>query len=247
MRNFSKSAKVFYRANKVLILSSVFVVLLAALGGFWYYQRTAPARERARIVRQKTMVADIIAAGDISQCARAHGIVIGGDNWEAVCKNNIALKQAARTLDLSQCDNLDGNLMNPDLCKRDVVYEKMIKNPDITLCSSLGDGALRDFCATLYWTEAAIAKNNAMLCNQHKNSARRESCKNEFLMNQLVFEEKKISCEAFPENMRSGCAALSNKKRASLTDFNVCLNTGNRLFERACIDRYQAYVAKRAE
>lgn len=243
MRSFSKSAKVFYRANKVLILSSVFVVLLAGLGGLWYWQRSAPLR----VERQKTMVADIIAAGDIGKCAKARGIVIGGDDWEAVCRNNIALQQAGRTLELSQCDKLDSDFMKPEVCRRGVIYKTMVRNPDGALCLSLGGGALSDFCHALHWTELAIAKNDIGFCGNHQDPARIARCKDEFFVDGLIFGRKEIACDVFSETLRAGCLAYKGENHFLEDGVRACLATGNRSFEQACLSRSQAHETKRAE
>lgn len=243
MMSFSKSAKVFYRANRGLILSSIFVVLLLGIGGFWYWQRTAPLR----IERQKMIVADVIAAGDIEQCAKARGMVIGGDDWEKVCKNNIALQQAGRTLELSQCDKLDGDFMEPEACKRGVIYKTMVRNPNGAFCLSLGEGALSDFCHTLHWTESAIAKNDMGFCDNHQDSARIARCRDEFFVDGLVFGRKEVSCDVFSEALRAGCLAYTGEKHSSEDGVSACLTTGNRSFEQICLSRYRAYETKRVE
>ncbi len=224
----------------------VVVALIALAVGA--YSVTRPSKKiistHSDMPSQEKAVADIIQKGNANDCAQAAGVNIEGTNYETVCKNNIALRQAQATLDLSKCDNLDGNLMSPDLCKQDIIYKKIVKDPNSALCDSLGSQGLHDFCYGVYWTEGAIAKNDIAMCNEYKDQARVVRCKDEFFMDQLVFQGKQISCNAFSKIIQPGCAAYQKIKHVSPIDVNACLSTGNPAFGPVCIHRYQVYAIK---
>lgn len=237
MRSFSKSAKVFYRANKSLILSSVFVLLLLGLGGFWYYQRTAPARERARIVRQQEMVAGIIATGDLDQCAKAQGIIIEGVDYETVCRNNIHLNQARTVLNVSTCDKLENNAYAKDLCKQQIIFQSIVQGRNKDICNNSLPDQLRAFCLETYWTEQAVARDDIALCAKSGIDASVTRCMDNVLIEDLVFKKKPISCDMFSKSMQPGCELFKKDIALNATKLADCSAITNRVFESFCVNR----------
>ena len=237
MKRFSKSARVFYRANKGLIISSIVVLILAGSVGLWYYQRTAPARERARIVRQQEMVAGIIAKGNIDQCAEARGIIIEGVDYETVCKNNIHIDRAYENNDLSACEKLDNNLIQVDLCKQRVIVQAIMSGTNKDICEANLSDPLKLLCLETYWTEQAVARDDIALCNQLPESHQNARCKDNVLIEELVFKKKPTSCDAFSKSLQSGCELFKKNVSHAPTNSTDCSISTSRVFESLCVNR----------
>lgn len=216
MRSFSKSAKVFYRANKSLILSSVFVLLLFGGVWFWYYQKTAPARERARIPRQQEQVAEIVRSGDLERCRQFDGKIINGNDYGRVCRNNIFLQAAFKQLDFSTCDKLMTGY-SPDDCKKTVIEKLIESKASADVCLQLSDD-LKSFCQDRFIAVGAKNAKTIAACDGMSGPSAKNQCQGNVLLNILKDDGKKTNCSLFDGDIKSQCVTVVGALNGSKSD-----------------------------
>ena len=165
---------------------TIFAVLLIIVAASVFYLYNS-SKNLASLPppKQQEKVSEIIAAGDIGQCKRARGVVIDGVNYEAVCKNNIALQAAHASLDFSQCEKLDDNLMSIDDCKEKVLMEKLTKEQNISVCDMAPTQDIKTGCTNKFWIQKALAGQDEALCGNVTPEFQQWICKDSVALGEL--------------------------------------------------------------
>src|SRR3989344_3655298 len=181
------------------------VVLLASVA-YWAVVYRVGSPEEKRLSEQER-VAAIIQEGDPARCAEARGFVIGGVDYETVCKNNIAQQKALSSFDLTACDNVDGVLVRSDICKMEAITAALKKNHSLGICQNITDKAMKNFCTSSYWSDEAVAQKNPALC-QNAAQERRAPCEAAVLVDDAALQGARLGCARYSGEAKKACSAF---------------------------------------
>lgn len=143
---------------------------------------------------QRQLVSTIIDVGDLAQCDRATGVVLGGTDYRTVCRNNIFYERAITNLDLDACRHLDGQLMNTQDCQRQVVLLRIEQGWDLASCDDAADSDLKTLCQDTYWHTAAVQGEDPNLCGELSTKESQAACRDEALIARLIVAPGEVRC-----------------------------------------------------
>jgi hypothetical protein len=147
----------------------------------------------------------IIQSGDAAKCASVNSVV-GGVNYETVCRNNIAWNAAQANLDISACNGLDNKLMSIADCQDSVVGKLVAKNKTLTVCDQFA-GDLKNVCVSDYWSVLAAAQHDPSQCLHLGASGSQAdlSCENNVLLSALSVGTSTPQCSLFNGAAKTDC------------------------------------------
>lgn len=197
--------------------------VLVLLGGVVYwavvYRTGSPEENR---LREQERVAAIIQAGDPARCAEARGLVIGGVDYEVVCKNNIAQQKALSSLDLTACDNMDGVLFDKTTCKKDIIRLQLERTLEKSVCDRVADTDFQQFCLQSYWGKVAVLKRAPSICQNLTVDKLAADCEQGVFLTLLSQDINSVSCSTLSGVLRNDCLLI--RKALTEKDTQQCKN-----------------------
>lgn len=156
-------------------------------------------------------VAEIVKSGKISRCARVHGAIINGIDYETVCRNNVAYRLAFKRGDVSYCKKLDDVLLSVAQCESDVLRLMINKGAGVAVCVTAGiSNEARSSCEREFWFRESVAKKDIALCdNIAEGMVGRDGCRINFWIKRLIADPGEVSCRVFSGSLRLDCEEFS--------------------------------------
>jgi len=170
---------------------------------------------------QKEIIAAIIEAKDLEKCQVAEGVLIDGQDYGVVCKNNVAEKLAKENLDINYCRQLDGVLVSQKLCMEDILIALANKDSNEARCKESQDSEVEINCLVAFWSDQAKEKNDPQLCSKISDQIFKENCRIYFYTNQLISNSPVVNCSAVPEVMTADCHLIKSSN-AGLKNKEIC-------------------------
>ena len=124
-------------------------------------QKETKNEKVAEELKLQEQTAEIIKTNNYNECDKIEDAM-----YKKVCINNIALKLAEETLDISHCQKLDNELVPRDDCERNVIASKSIKNDDISACLETKNQELQAQCQDNYYIQFSQKKDDIGICEQ---------------------------------------------------------------------------------
>jgi len=164
----------FSRRTVVFIVAVLAIAILAFLAYDRIKLHNLSPEEK---VAKQAEVHALIESGDFNQCNAARGLNIDGIDYEAVCRNNIAIKNAFTELDLKWCDELDNKLMLVQDCKDQILLNQASSTPNLEKCNQIFNPDRHAYCLAVYWTKQALAEKKTEVCTNIVNLNYRAACR----------------------------------------------------------------------
>jgi len=202
--------------KKHLILLIFGLVAIFVASTFFYYRDQEPKidpsifsdrnkaleyADRIKVIKDKgvqdQILAAIIETGEIDRCTVAAGVIVGGVDYETVCRNNIALSQAIQTQDISFCSKLDDTLMSRADCRSQVLLSKAVDSNNITGC--LGASSAEKLnCETSFWFYRAVEEKKINYCeNWPKDQI--GNCQTRYSIRLIQTSPEEVACGILSE------------------------------------------------
>ena len=237
--------------EKILIIFAVVIMLAAGFYYLWqsgffedfFGKKFVSQKDEEQWRRgQELQVASLIKTGDIAKCADVDYESADGIEYSKVCQNNIALKKAQETLDIFWCKKLDGKLIGVENCERQILFSKLDKEKDISVCAIAPSSNLKTECENAYWIQKAVADTNISLCANLLTSDvnnMKEHCETNYYLEQLIKNPASADCAKFTsDNMKKDCELFQSSAVAKANDpqtaFINCQRLLNPRLEFAC-------------
>lgn len=200
INRLKKSILVWYRLHTILIRSVFAIAVLALAASFWYVSDFE--------IQEKTFKA--VQKNDLSACDSVEGRMVNGVDYGVVCRNNIARAKALTEGNSAYCDLLDNKLMSKDVCVKEVLAQKVVKEQSLTVCDGAKTEDQKEVCTLAYWQAKAVEDNNIGLCAQNiKQTNLVSSCEREvFLDAASRGAAGSISCASLGSPVRENCEAF---------------------------------------
>lgn len=177
-------------------------------------------------------VAGLIKTEDLARCAEVKGTVIGGADYETVCRNNIALSIAMKKLDKSYCQKLDDKLFKIGDCEQQVLFGKLAQQKSIIVCDEATTVEMKTSCVAVYWLDQAVAKWDIKLCGNVPGDQEKTNCQNNYSLALLIRDPGKISCDTMPSQLQGDCKTF--KETVKNQDTRACQLIRNLALQAAC-------------
>src|SRR3989344_5835460 len=134
-----KSVLVWYRLHASLIRGFGLILVFALLGSILYVSDFE--------VQEKTFKA--IQKSDLEECDNVRGQIVNGVDYGTVCRNNIAHRKALAEGNVAYCDLLDNVLMSKDACVKEVLAQKIAKEPSLGVCEDAQTEDQKEVCTAV--------------------------------------------------------------------------------------------------
>ena len=134
-----------------------------------------PLSDKDKYAYQEQL-AKVIAKRDFAGCGRITDAL-----YKTVCVNNIALKLAEETKDISYCQRIDGKLIPVQECEREIIFSQSIEKEDAEICGQTKDQELERRCRDNFYLQLSIKKNDITVCGQAVQD-QQEFCHDNFLV-----------------------------------------------------------------
>jgi len=148
-------------------------------------QKETKNEKVAEELKLQEQTAEIIKTNNYNECDKIEDAM-----YKKVCINNIALKLAEETLDISHCQKLDNELVPRDDCERNVIASKSIKNDDISACLETKNQELQAQCQDNYYIQFSQKKDDIGICEQASAKEIKDLCYNTYLINKKFTADK---------------------------------------------------------
>jgi len=148
-------------------------------------QKETKNEKVAEELKLQEQTAEIIKTNNYNECDKIEDAM-----YKKVCINNIALKLAEETLDISHCQKLDNELVPRDDCERNVIASKSIKNDDISACLETKNQELQAQCQDNYYIQLSQKKDDIGICEQASAKEIKDLCYNTYLINKNFSADK---------------------------------------------------------
>lgn len=188
-------------------------------------------------LKLQEQVAPLIKGGDMAACDQ-----VQNDMYKKVCINNIALKKAEETGDISYCRYLDDELIPKETCERQVILKKSVTEGTATACAETTNASLRQECENSLPIRLALEKNDPSFCDRAENP---EKCKDILALGNFSTDPKNIDCTAFStEDIRTDCSSLKPLFLSEAPDLSAftkaCENVKSQVFTHVCANAVPA-------
>lgn len=222
--------KVLYGAGAAVLVVAVFFIV-------WAITSSSGQSEAEWRAQEETNVAAIIQGGNFEACGRVAYTNENGIDYRGVCVNNVALKKAQETLDISWCDKLDDRSVSRDECRKSVIYQKLARERKIETCELFKGDEERVICRDIYWQEEAAHANDPRLCEKVSGGTEEKAaCRDEVSLRRLAAGEH-IQCSSFSSGLVSDCEAFSAARDTSDMQkrADLCRTISNPRLQAQCI------------
>lgn len=182
-------------------------------------------------LKLQEVVAPLIASGDMKTCEQ-----IDNAMYRSVCVNNIALKKAEETNDITYCRYLDGDLIPEETCEQQVVFRKSIDEGNTNACAETKNDALKRECEDSFPIRLALEKNDPSLCDR---SPIPSECRDIVALGRFSADPKSLDCASFStEDAKTDCSSLRPLFLLAAPDIaklrETCTDVKSPLFARVC-------------
>ncbi len=205
---------------KVIFAVVGMAVVLVALSQLGLLKKKGGEKgdEKTWRAEQEQSVAGLIRAGDITKCDDISYKAADGIAYKTVCINNIALKKALENGDYEWCKKLDDKLFSIADCNRQVVFAKLQKENNLSVCDSAPSPELKDQCIMGYWNQKAVSANDEVICKNITDAQASGACKDNVLIEQLIKKPSSVQCTQFSEGLKNDCEQFKLAKTATSTN-----------------------------
>ena len=204
--------------SRVKIALALLVIGIVAAAGVYTATIWKPgASEELSSVERVQMlegrVADLIKTNDPIECEKAKDINIGSVSYQTVCEGNIYMNLAEQKGDVSYCDKLDNELFPIDLCKSNIITQKVHGATSPIICDSAGSQELKDSCLFQYWSKAAV--EDSVYIEQ-------------------ISEGKKVDCSNFSKDGEQDCKSYYTIISSKPASNAACVTLANPILQSLC-------------
>ncbi len=220
-----------------LVFLVVVVLLYVGLGTNNKHNKKSDNEvDKEKIYRsdEEQKVASFIKTGDINACDKVDYVAKDGTKYKAVCNDNIALSNAFSTLDYTWCQKLVGQVSSVLDCQSQVMYGKLQKENDLTICNNVPDVSLKESCVVVYWSQEAYSKKDVSLCGNIININAQNGCKDSIYISQLIKNPNIFSCNNFSAGLKNDCENFKKAKLDPVKNFTLCFNILHPSIQSAC-------------
>jgi len=153
-------------------------------------QKGMEDKKMAEELKLQEQTAEIIKTNNYNECDKIEDAM-----YKKVCINNIALKLAEETLDISHCQKLDNELIPRDDCERRVVLVKSINDENIGICDQAQDEKLIKQCKEDFYPTLSIKKSDINICEKENDKKNKNNCYNYYFLNKEFNQKiKEFNC-----------------------------------------------------
>lgn len=212
----------------IAILTALALVVVWLL--FSSVEKTQPLTVEQELALQE-QAEDIIETGNIEGCEQ-----IDNEMYRSVCRNNIALGLAQKTLDIKECRNIDNSLVSRDECERQVVLKKSVEDEDISVCDQATSNSLKNECKNSYYLQLALKNNDSSICNFASDSIQQNMCKDTFMFQTDFTKNANIfDCEEFSgDNFKNDCKNMKDIIVKGIINPSACISFNTHSFAQLC-------------
>lgn len=175
-------------------------------------------------------VAGIVKTKNIETC-----LGVKDEMYRAVCRNNVALRLAEETLNVSYCEYLDDILVSKASCQQGVVFKKSIKEEDVNVCGLLPDPKLQQVCRNEFWINPSVLTGkDVSFCEVAQAGSEQLLCKDAHVFySQFVYAPIGFDCRKFlDDGAQKSCVALQDEGNYSAAS---CLQVTQGFFRDFCL------------
>src|SRR3989338_2736467 len=224
--------------SRVKIALALLVIGIVAAAGVYTATIWKPgASEELSSVERVQMlegrVADLIKTNDPIECEKAKDINIGSVSYQTVCEGNIYMNLAEQKGDVSYCDKLDNELFPIDLCKSNIITQKVHGATSPIIFDSAGSQELKDSCLFQYWSKAAVDGNDASVCAKVPIPRGVGVCKDSVYIEQIS-EGKKVDCSNFSKDGEQDCKSYYTIISSKPASNAACVTLANPILQSLC-------------
>lgn len=236
--------------NILLVIASIVVLIVIS---FIAYKQSVnkvaqPIAEQNSVLDVATelklqeQVAPLITAGDMDACNQ-----VQDDMYKKVCINNIALKKANDTKDISYCQYLDDKLITRESCERQITLQKSVEREDMSICSETKNETLQKQCENAYYFGLAQKKQNPSICDKDADSVRANQCWNIYHAQKLMMPSdnstrQSVDCSLLRgKDEQKDCTAITSALNGANQQkiMEVCGTQTTQLFGMLCMMNMQ--------
>jgi len=216
------------------ILIGAIIIVVLIIGSMIYYSQFKIKTPQAKNLLAEQMdllsdadkyayqeqIAALIDTKNFVECNR-----VGDKLYKTVCVNNIALKLAEETKDISYCQRIDGKLISIQDCERQIIIPQSIKKEDIEICQKTQDQELQKECQNNFYSQLSIKKDDITVCDQSAQD-QQEFCYNHFYLTTKNFAEnhKDFDCDALRgDSAKSDCQKFKEISDSQSADKFFCI------------------------
>jgi len=208
MISSEEKKKILYGAGAAVLVIAAFFITRTSI----FPQGQSEGEWRAA---QEGNVAAIVQGGNFEACGRIDYTNENGVDYRSVCVNNVALKKAQETLDISWCEKLDDRSLSRAECRKSVIYKKLLEERKIEVCELFTEEEERNICRDAYWQAEAAYAGDARLCEKVSGGAEEKTaCRDEVALRRLAAGER-IQCSALSVGLVSDCETFTEARDTS--------------------------------